>query len=88
MNPLDTIFMLDGDAKMDKATMKLVRIFQTEKKFFLEISENFQVKEQGHSRIPVYFGERKNVKSLLLVKSLLFVNLKAGISVSNSFLGN
>jgi len=53
-----------------------------EKLFMLEWHQKLDeetlhtIKEKGHSRIPIYDGARENMKGILLVKSLLFVNLE------------
>ncbi|CBZ49626.1 putative CBS domain multi-pass transmembrane protein [Neospora caninum Liverpool] len=45
------------------------------------------VLRKGHSRIPVYEGRRSNVRGVLLVKSLILIDPKAGIRIRDLMRG-
>jgi len=54
----------------------LENLFMLEYNQILDAEILQMIKEKGHSRIPIYEGRRENLKGILLVKSLLFVNLE------------
>uniref|UniRef100_A0A7S2XFU7 CNNM transmembrane domain-containing protein n=1 Tax=Lotharella oceanica TaxID=641309 RepID=A0A7S2XFU7_9EUKA len=55
MTPIDEVFMLDINARMDFKNME-------------------RILAKGHSRIPVYDGDKDNVYKLLLVKNMIMLN--------------
>lgn len=64
--PLDSVYMLDINRKLDKATMK-------------------EISEKGHSRVPVYDGDRENIVGLLFVKSLIMVDPDDDTPIGNVY---
>jgi len=66
MTPLDKVFMLDIESRLDISTLT-------------------SVAENGHSRVPVYEGDRNNIVSCLYMKDLALVNPEEGIPL-RSFL--
>mmetsp|Transcript_11259 Transcript_11259/g.27702 ORF Transcript_11259/g.27702 Transcript_11259/m.27702 type:complete len:637 (-) Transcript_11259:620-2530(-) len=55
MTPIDKVFMLDINARMDYKNMA-------------------KILAKGHSRIPVFDGDRDNIYKLLLVKNMIMLN--------------
>ncbi|XP_078375515.1 uncharacterized protein LOC144658892 isoform X2 [Oculina patagonica] len=53
--PLDSVFMLEANGKLDRDTMR-------------------EISRKGHSRVPVYEGEKGNIVGLLFVKSLIMLD--------------
>lgn len=53
--PLENVFMLDVNCKLDHDTMT-------------------QISGKGHSRVPVYEGNKENIVGLLFVKSLIMLD--------------
>ncbi|XP_022796025.1 DUF21 domain-containing protein At4g33700-like [Stylophora pistillata] len=53
--PLENVFMLDANCKLDHDTMT-------------------QISGKGHSRVPVYEGNKENIVGLLFVKSLIMLD--------------
>lgn len=53
--PLENVFMLDANCKLDHDTMT-------------------QISGKGHSRVPVYEGDKENIVGLLFVKSLIMLD--------------
>lgn len=66
MTPLDKVFMLDIEQRLDYATLT-------------------SIMDNGHSRVPVYEGERNNIINCLHMKDLALVNPEEGVSL-RSFL--
>ncbi|XP_044177902.1 DUF21 domain-containing protein At4g33700-like isoform X2 [Acropora millepora] len=64
--PLDSVYMLDINRKLDKVTMK-------------------EISEKGHSRVPVYDGDRENIVGLLFVKSLIMVDPDDDTPIGNVY---
>lgn len=64
--PLDSVYMLDINRKLDKVTMK-------------------EISEKGHSRVPVYDGDRENIAGLLFVKSLIMVDPDDDTPIGNVY---
>jgi len=78
---LDEMTIIKGALDMRQKTVKdamkpLDSVFMLEIKMKMDHPILAKVKEEGHSRVPVYEGSRHNIKGVLLVKSLLFVNLE------------
>jgi len=75
---------LDLKHKIVKALMtQLQDVFMLEINTVMDIATMKRVKESGHSRVPIYIKNRSNVKAILLVKSLLFVNLEPAPKISD-----
>ncbi|XP_068698745.1 uncharacterized protein [Montipora foliosa] len=53
--PLEEVYMLDANRKLDNDTMKEISV-------------------KGHSRVPVYDGDREKIVGLLFVKSLIMID--------------
>jgi len=66
MTPMDKVFMLDIEARLDINTLT-------------------SIMEDGHSRVPVFEGDRNNIVSCLHMKDLALVNPEEGIPL-RSFL--
>lgn len=64
--PLDKVFMLDIDGKLDRETMK-------------------QISRKGHSRVPVYKGDRGNIVGVLFVKSLIMLDPDDDIPIKDVY---
>ena len=62
MTPLDAVFCIDIDAKLDFKTLAIM--FKT-----------------GHSRIPVYDGDKNNLVAVLITKDLILINPEDRIPV-------
>ncbi|KAL8437554.1 hypothetical protein Efla_000417 [Eimeria flavescens] len=59
------------------------QVYQLEKNTKLTPDVLLQILRRGHSRIPVYEGERHNIRGILLVKSLICIDPGAGLTVGD-----
>jgi len=75
--------VIDFDQKRVKDVMTPL-----EDVFMLEVSTTItadilsKVWEQGHSRVPVYEGERSNVVGIVFVKDLIFIDIEEKLNLS------
>ena len=71
MTPLESVFMLSHSDHIDKRTMNNVSPSPYHFTANLVLP---QIVAQGHSRVPVYRGERDNIIGILLVKRLIHLD--------------
>lgn len=78
----DETVIIEGALDFSQKTAKEI-MTPIDKVFALDIERNLdlntlrEILESGHSRIPVYEGDKKNIVSILLVKELLLLNIEA-----------
>eukprot|EP01118_Nematostelium_gracile_P013181 TRINITY_DN4951_c0_g1_i1.p1 TRINITY_DN4951_c0_g1~~TRINITY_DN4951_c0_g1_i1.p1 ORF type:complete len:478 (-),score=117.32 TRINITY_DN4951_c0_g1_i1:11-1378(-) len=61
--------------KVSQFMTPLEKVFMLDLQSLLNEDTLSAIRESGHSRIPVYSEKRTNIKGILLVKSLLFLNM-------------
>ncbi|KAL8272123.1 hypothetical protein Esti_003966 [Eimeria stiedai] len=84
----DEVMVIQGALDMASKTIgdflvPLNEVYQLEKNTKLTPDVMLQILRHGHSRIPVYEGERHNIRGILLVKSLICVDPGAGLTVGD-----
>jgi len=77
---VDEMTIIKGALDMRQKTVKditkaLDSVFMLNYQLRMDRQTMAKVKQEGHSRVPVYEVNSQNIKGILLVKSLLFVNL-------------
>lgn len=71
--------------KLEQIMTPIDKVFMLDIESQLDVNTLTSVAENGHSRVPVYEGERNNIVSCLYMKDLALVNPEEGISL-RSFL--
>ncbi|OEH73886.1 cbs domain multi-pass transmembrane [Cyclospora cayetanensis] len=61
----------------------LDEVYQLERSTKLTPNVMMQILRRGHSRIPIYEGDRHNIRGILLVKSLICIDPGAGLTVGD-----
>lgn len=79
MTPLEKVFMLSLNDRLDDEVMDRVPALIGEFHFVLTPTNNLssaKILKSGYSRVPIYQGSRNNIIGMLIIKSLLKLSPK------------
>jgi len=85
---IDETTIIKGALDLSKKSVQvfmtpLDKVFMLEGKTVLDGQTLNLIKGKGHSRIPIYEESRPNIKGILLVKGLLFVNFESSPKIED-----